>query len=90
MRATETRAAGLRHLFAAYDLGQDKLFGHIKPRVTGPGSWNSAVTCALFARLRSGSIEAQLTAPRRFALDGTDQRQLQGIGRHDPPVHHLA
>jgi hypothetical protein len=34
MRATYTRTAGVRHLFAAYELGEDKLFGHIKPRMT--------------------------------------------------------
>jgi hypothetical protein len=34
MRATCTRTAGVRHLFAALELGQDKLFGHIKPRKT--------------------------------------------------------
>ena len=34
MRATYTRTAGVRHLFAAYDLGEDKLYGHIKPRKT--------------------------------------------------------
>jgi transposase len=34
MRATYTRKAGVRHLFAAYELGEDKLFGHIKPRKT--------------------------------------------------------
>ena len=34
MRATYTRTAGVRHLLAAYELGQDKLFGHIKPRKT--------------------------------------------------------
>ena len=32
MRATYTRTQGVRHLFAAYELGEDKLFGHIKPR----------------------------------------------------------
>ncbi|MGA8458934.1 MAG: hypothetical protein WB800_26275 [Streptosporangiaceae bacterium] len=32
MRATCTRTAGVRHLFAAYELGEEKLFGHIKPR----------------------------------------------------------
>jgi len=31
-RATYTRTAGVRHLFTAYELGEDKLFGHIKPR----------------------------------------------------------
>jgi transposase len=33
-RATYTRKAGVRHLFAAYELGEDKLYGHIKPRKT--------------------------------------------------------
>ena len=31
MRASYTRKAGVRHLFAAYELGEDKLYGHIKP-----------------------------------------------------------
>ena len=31
-RAAYTRKAGVRHLFAAYELGEDKLYGHIKPR----------------------------------------------------------
>jgi transposase len=34
MCATYTRTAGVRHLFAAHDLGEDKLYGHIKPRKT--------------------------------------------------------
>jgi hypothetical protein len=34
LRATYTRTAGVRHLFAAYELGEDKLFRHIKPRKT--------------------------------------------------------
>jgi transposase len=34
MRATYNRTAGVRHLFAAYELGEDKLFGHVKPRKT--------------------------------------------------------
>jgi hypothetical protein len=32
MRATYTRTQGVRHLLAAYELGEDKLYGHIKPR----------------------------------------------------------
>ena len=31
MRATYRRAAGVRHLLAACELGEDKLYGHIKP-----------------------------------------------------------
>jgi transposase len=34
MRAAYTRTAGVLHLLAAYELGEDKLFGHIKPRKT--------------------------------------------------------
>src|SRR4249920_1534587 len=34
MRATYTRTAGVRHLLAALELGEDKLFGHVKPRKT--------------------------------------------------------
>ncbi len=34
MRATYTRTEGVRHLPAAYELGEDKLFGHVKPRKT--------------------------------------------------------
>lgn len=32
MRATYNRNDGVRHLFAAYNLIDDKLFGHVKPR----------------------------------------------------------
>ena len=31
-RATYTRTHGVRHLMAAYDLGQDKLYGHVKTK----------------------------------------------------------
>ena len=34
MRATYTRTAGVRHLFAALALSEDKLYGHVKPRRT--------------------------------------------------------
>src|SRR5262249_40643826 len=32
LRATYTRTEGVRHLFAAYELGEDKLLAHIKAR----------------------------------------------------------
>ena len=114
MRATYTRMAGVRHLFAAYELGEDKLFGHIKPRKTRarflefcrylrtlyPLSTRIAIVCDNFsphlstakdARVGTWAkannveiaytptnsswlnrIEAQFTALRYFALDGTD------------------
>jgi transposase len=34
MRATYHRTEGVRHLLAAYELGEDKLFGHVKPNKT--------------------------------------------------------
>jgi DDE superfamily endonuclease len=103
---------GVRHLFAAYELGEDKLFGHVKPRKTRarflefcrylrslyPASTRIAIVCDNFsphlstakdARVgtwakannveiaytptnSSWLIEAQFTALRYFALDGTD------------------
>jgi transposase len=114
MRATYTRTAGVRHLFAAYELGEDKLFGHIKPRKTRgrflefcrylrslyPPEIRIAIVCDNFSpHLTTAShgrvgawatannaeiahtptnsswlnrVEAQFTALRYFALDGTD------------------
>ncbi len=114
MRATYTRTAGVRHLLAAYELGEDKLFGHVKPRKTRgrflefcrylrtlyPSSVRIAVICDNFSPHLSTArdnrvgtwaaannveiaytptnsswlnrVEAQFTALRYFALDGTD------------------
>jgi transposase len=114
MRATYHRTEGVRHLFAAYELGEDKLFGHVKPRKTRtrflefcrylrtlyPPSVRIAIVCdnhsphlstrkdrrvgdwarasnVEFAYTPTNSswlnrIEAQFTALRYFALDGTD------------------
>jgi transposase len=113
-RATYTRTAGVRHLLAAYELGEDKLYGHVKPRKTRtrflefcrylrslyPLSTRIAIVCDNFSphlsTARDGRvgawaaannteiaytptnsswmnrIEAQFTALRYFALDGTD------------------
>jgi transposase len=114
MRATYTRTAGVRHLFAACELGEDKLFGHIKPRKTRArflefcrylrslyppgvriaiicdnfsphlttrkdkrvGQWAAANNTEIAYTPTNSSwlnrIEAQFTALRYFALDGTD------------------
>jgi transposase len=114
MRATYHRTEGVRHLLAAYELGEDKLFGHVKPRKTRtrflefcrylrslyPPAVRIAVVCdnysphlstrkdsrvgdwakannVEFAYTPTNSswlnrIEAQFTALRYFALDGTD------------------
>ncbi|GAA1543993.1 hypothetical protein GCM10009730_61390 [Streptomyces albidochromogenes] len=113
-RATYTRPHGVRHLLAAYDLGRDKLYGHIKETKTRskfiefcrylrslyPAGVRIAVVCDNFSphlttkRCRRvadwaeannveiaytptnsswlNRIEAQFTALRDFALDGTD------------------
>jgi transposase len=114
MRATYHRTEGVRHLFAAYELGEDKLFGHVKLSKTRtrflefcrylrslyPSSTRIAIVCdnysphlstrrdsrvgtwaaannVEFAYTPTNSswlnrIEAQFTALRYFALDGTD------------------
>jgi transposase len=114
MRATYTRTEGVRHLLAAYDLHEDKLYGHVRPRKTRtrfpgfcrylrslyPSSTRIAIICDNFsphlttaadgrvgARAAASNveiactptnsswlnrIEAQFTALRYFALDGTD------------------
>src|SRR5215471_9769224 len=118
-RATYHRTGGVRHLFAAYELGEDKLFGHIKPRKTRarflefcrylrtlyPPEVKIAIICDNFAPhlttrkdKRAGQwaaasiaeiactptnsswlnrVEAQFTALRYFALDGTDHATHQ-------------
>jgi transposase len=114
MRATYHRTEGVRHLLAAYELGEDKLFGHVRPRKTRtrflefcrylrslyPAATRIAIICDNFSPhlttardSRVGDwaaannveiaytpsnaswlnrIEAQFTALRYFALDGTD------------------
>ncbi|WP_064060061.1 IS630 family transposase [Rhodococcus pyridinivorans] len=113
-RATYTRPHGVRHLFAAYDLGKDKLYGHVKTtknrttflefcrylRTLCPAEVRIAIVCDNFSphlttrkcrRVAEWAeannveiaytptnsswlnrIEAQFTALRYFALDGTD------------------
>jgi len=127
-RATYTRTAGVRHLFAAYELGEDKLFGHIKPRKNRArflefcrylrslyppdvriavvcdnfsphlttrndkrvGQWAAASNAEIAYTPTNSSwlnrVEAQFTALRYFALDGTDhathQEQASMIRRY--------
>jgi transposase len=127
-RAIYTRTEGVRHLFAAYELGEDKLYGHIKPRKTRarflefcrylrtlyPPQVRIAIICDNFSphlTTRKGKrvgqwatasnteiaytpanaswlnrIQAQFTALRYFALDGTDhgshQEQASMIRRY--------
>jgi transposase len=119
MRSTYTRTAGVRHLLAAFELGEDKLFGHIKPRKNRarflefcrylrslyPLTTKIAIICDNFSPHLSTAkdnrvgvwaaannveiaytptnsswlnrIEAQFTALRYFALDGTDHASHQ-------------
>ncbi|WP_213934743.1 IS630 family transposase [Rhodococcus sp. B50] len=113
-RATYTRPHGVRHLFAAYDLGKDRMYGHVKTtknctkflefcrylRTLYPAEVRIAIVCDNFSphlttrkcrRVAEWAqannveiaytptnsswlnrIEAQFTALRYFALDGTD------------------
>jgi len=127
-RATCRRTAGVRHQFAACELGEDKLPGPIKPRKNRakflelcryprslyPPHARIAITCGNFSphlatrtdkRARawaaannaeiactptncswSNRVEAQFTAPRCVAPDGTDhathQQQASMIRRY--------
>jgi transposase len=80
MRAAYTRTAGVRHLFAAYELGEDKLYGHVKPRKTRarflefcrylrslyPASVRIAIICDNFRQAQSSSCgdHSARTGPR--------------------------
>jgi transposase len=114
MRATYTRTQGVRHLFAALDLGKDRMYGHVKrrkrrteflefcrylrslypidvpiaiicdnfsPHLTTKkdkrvGEWAEANNVEIAYTPTNSSwlnrIEAQFTALREFALNGTD------------------
>ena len=121
-RATYTRPHGVRHLFAAYDLARDKMYGHVKKtktrtkflefcrylRTLYPAAVRIAIVCDNFSphlttkRCRRvadwaeannveiaytptnsswlNRIEAQFTALRYFALDGTDHPSHKAQG----------
>ena len=122
MRATYHRNDGVRHLLAAYNLADDRLYGHVKARKTrvqflqfcrylrslhpahvriaiicdnySPhlatskdtrvGDWAKANNAEIAYTPTNSSwlnrIEAQFTALRYFALDGTDHRNHQEQG----------
>jgi transposase len=64
LRATYTRTAGVRHLFAALELGETSCTGISSRARPGPGCWSSAATCALPTRHRSGSRSSATTSAR--------------------------
>ena len=122
-RATFKRPHGVRHLLAAYDLGRDRLYGHIKthkgrteflafcrylrslyppevriaivldnfsPHLSTKkdcrvGEWAAANNVELayvpFYASWLNRIEAQFTALRYFALDGTDHESHRAQAR---------
>lgn len=122
-RATFNRPHGVRHLFAAYDLRRDRLYGHVKKRKRRgefleflryvrslyPPEVRIAIVLDNFAPHLSTNndtrvgeyveannielayvpfnaswlnrIEAQFTALRYFALDGTDHSSHEEQGR---------
>jgi transposase len=81
LRATYTRKAGVRHLFAAYELGEDKLYGHIKPRKT-------RTRFLEFCRVKPHRSAVHGVAVRHAGRHRPWQPHR--TGQHDPPVHHLA
>jgi hypothetical protein len=64
MRATYTLTEGVRHLFAALELGEDKLFGHIKPRKTRGRFLEFCRYLRTLTRHRSGSRSSATTSAR--------------------------
>ena len=56
--------AGVRHLFAACELGEDKLYGHIKPRKTRTRFLEFCRYPRSCTRLRSGSRSSATTSAR--------------------------
>jgi transposase len=61
LRATYHRTGGVRHLFAAYELGEDKLYGHIKPRKNRARFLEFCATCAASTRPRFASRSSATT-----------------------------
>jgi hypothetical protein len=53
---------GVRHLFAAYELGEDKLFGHVKPRKNRARFLEFCATSAPSTHPRSGSRSSATTS----------------------------
>ena len=106
MRATYTRTEGVRHLLAAYELGEDKLFGHVKPRKTRarflefcrylrtlyPPSTRIAIICDNF----SPHLTTRQGRPGRRLGRGEQRRdrlhadELFLVKPHRGPVHRAA
>ena len=84
MRATYTRTAGVRHLLAAYELGEDKLSGTSSRARPGPGSWSSAATCAPCTRLLPDRDHLRQLQPAPDHQAGRPGRDLgEGEQRRD-------
>ena len=80
MRATYTRTARVRHLSAALELGEDKLFGHIKPRKTRARFLEFCRYLRTCTRRPCGSrssaaTTARTSAPARTAAPATGPRR---------------
>jgi hypothetical protein len=63
-RATYNRPHGVRHLFAAFDLATDRLYGHVKPTKTRTKFTSSALTCVASTRNRCGWRSSATSSPR--------------------------
>ena len=87
MRATYTRTEGVRHLLAAYELGEDKLFGHVKPRKTRVRFLEFCRYLRSVSRPRCGSrspatTSAHTSRPPATAGSGTGPPPARGDRLH--------
>ena len=64
LRATYTRTAGVRHLFAPMSWARTSCTGISSRARPGPGSWSSAATCAACTRSLPGSRSSAITSAR--------------------------
>jgi hypothetical protein len=73
IRATYHRTGGVRHLFAALELGTDTMYGHIKKRKRrGEFLQFCRYACTPTNSSWTNRLECQFTALREFTLNGTD------------------
>jgi hypothetical protein len=72
IRATFNRLHGIRHLIAAYDVGADRLYGHIKQRKTRVEFLPFCRYLRSLSRARSGCTSCWTTSARTTARRSAD------------------
>ena len=79
IRATYTRPHGVRHLISAYDVGADRLYGHVKRARAASSSSRSAATSAASTRPRSGCTSCWTTSARTRARPSAPGRPTNNV-----------